>query len=480
VARSRIGRFPKSAVVAIGVLLSLAAALAAQFGAEAAPPQDGKKGSGGTAVAHRAGGRVVAAANAPDARIYTVASDAIEPTLGITKKGDIFYAAAASVTGVDVMRSTDDGGTWENTSPRTPTGQKTHPLTLDPYVYVSEPTGRIFNIDLYVACSNLSFSDDNGDTWTTNPLACGRPVNDHQTLFSGPPAISPTPVFPEVVYYCWNDFGAGSSCSKSLDGGIGWTPTGSPAFTGNDLNSEERPLDFCGGFHGHGVVGPDGTVYLPKEYCGQPWIGISKDEGATWTRVQVADNTTERLGSDTSVAVDRKGNLYYAYETQDQKLFLVTSTDGGEHWSQPKMVGAPGVKEVTLPTLDVGAPGKVAIAYMGSENSRFARCEPDCTDSDYAGVRWNGYITMSTNALARDPLFYSGTANAKSDPLYIGRCDFSNRCSPILDFIDVEIAPDGTPWGAFVDACSVTCKTTGTVDASTAVVGRLVGGPRLR
>jgi hypothetical protein len=467
-------------LLAVLALPALVAAAASQMTAEAAPPQNGQPGSGGLAVAHRAGGKIVPAPQAPDARIYKVADRAIEPTIGITKKGDVFYTASSGVTGVDVLRSTDDGGTWENTSPRTPAGQKTHPLTLDPYIYVDESTGRIFNVDLYVACSNLSFSDDNGETWTSNPLACGRPVNDHQTLFSGPPSISPTTVFPEIVYYCWNDFGAGSSCSKSLDGGITWVPTGAPAFLGFDTNSEEGTPDRCGGFHGHGVVGPDGTVYLPKEYCGQPWLGISKDEGATWTRVQVADNTTERLGSDTSVAVDDKGNLYYVYETQDQKLFLVTSKDGGERWSKPLMVGAPGVKEVTLPTVDAGDPGKIAIAYMGSENSRFPRCKQECTNADYEGVKWNGYITMTTNALSPSPLFYSGTANSKSDPLYVGRCDFSNRCSPILDFIDVEIAPDGTPWGAFVDPCGPSCKTTGINDGSLAVVGRLVGGPPLR
>ena len=463
------------------VFVALLGVVASQLAVDAAGPQDGQEGSGGRAVAHRAGGRTVSAPNAPDGRIYRVAERAIEPTLGITKKGDIFYTAAGGTNGVEVLRSTDDGGTWEETSPRLPTGQKSHPITLDPYVYVSEPTGRIFNIDLMVACSNLSYSDDNGDTWVTNPIACGRPVNDHQTLFSGPPALSPLPAYPEVVYYCWNDFGAGSSCSKSLDGGISWSLTGSPAFTGYNPQGEEQGFDnLCGGFHGHGVVGPDGTVYLPKEYCGQPWLGISTNEGATWTRVQVADNTTERLGSDTSVAVDAKGNLYYTYESESQKLWLVTSKDGGQSWSKPKMVAAPGVKEVTLPTLDVGDPGKVAIAYMGSENSRFAKCRPDCTTEDYRGVRWHGYITMTTDALDDDPLFYSGTVNAQTDPLYIGRCDFSNRCSPILDFIDIEIAPDGTPWGAFVDPCSSACAENGANDGAVAVVGRLVGGPRLR
>jgi hypothetical protein len=434
---------------------------------------------GSRGVAHKQDGKVVSARDLPIGRTLPVGADAIEPTLGITKKGDVFYTAAGAGLNVDVFRSTDKGESWKMTSPSL-AGVKTHPLTLDPYIYVSEPTGRIFNIDLTVACSYLSFSDDNGESWVHNPLACGRPVNDHQTLFSGPPALTPpNPVYPENVYYCFNDFGTGTSCSKSLDGGVSWVPTGTRPFEGVDAESQDA-TNLCGGFNGHGVVDKNGTIYLPKEYCGQPWLGISHDEGATWERVQVASNTTEFLGSDTSVAVDSKGNLYYAYESAKQMLYLVTSTDGGKTWSKPMMVAAPKVNEVTLPTLDAGDPGKIAIAYMGSTNSPFNKCQPECEDKDYAKTTWNGYITSTVDALGKNPTFYSTAINPLSDPLYQGRCDFSNRCSPILDFIDIEISPDGTPYGAFVDACLIACRGTGAVDGSAGIVGRAVGGPKLR
>jgi len=471
-----VGALRRSVVIS-ALLGVVAVALAGPGGSLAVAGAGSTTGSRG--VAHKAGGKVVKAGRIPTGRMLPVGADAIEPTLGINKKGDIFYTASGGVTRVDVYRSTDKGESWEMTSPSL-AGVKTHPLTLDPYVYVSEATGRVFNIDLTVACSYLSFSDDNGKSWTHNPLACGRPINDHQTLFSGPPGIDVAhPVYPETVYYCWNDFGASTSCSKSHDGGVSWTPTGTPPFTGRNLESQEATRN-CGGFNGHGVVGKDGTVYLPKEWCGQPWLGISHDEGATWERVQVANNSTEYFGSDTSVAVDAKGNLYYAYETEGQMLYLVTSTDGGTTWSKPLMVAAPKVNEVTLPTLDVGKPGRVAIAYMGSTNSPFDKCQPDCTSADYKNAKWNGYITMTDGALANNPTFYSATVNPLADPIYQGRCDFTNRCRPILDFIDVEISPDGTPYGAFVDACLVACKASGSVDGSAGVVGRLVGGPPLR
>lgn len=464
-----------AALATLACVAALALLAAPPSAVQAAGKSDG---SGGRAVAHKPGGKRVKAKRAPDAKLHRIkGAQAIEPTLGINKRGHIFYTAASGVTNVDVFKSTDSAKTWKLASPTFPGGVKSHPLTLDPYIYVDESTGRIFNIDLTVACSYLSYSDDGADTWITNPIACGRPVNDHQTLFSGPPAVSPTTVFPEIVYYCWNDFGFGSSCSKSLDGGITWTPTGGPAFLGYDVEGQGGR---CGGFHGHGVVGEDGTVYLPKEYCGQPWLGISHDEGVTWERVQVASNTTERLGSDTSVAVDKKGNLYYAYETERQELFLVTSKNGGKTWSRPMMVGHPNVEEVTLPTLDVGDPGKVAIAYVATENSPFSKCGEDCTSADYSKTRWNAYITMTTDALAKKPTLYSGSINDTKDPIFIGRCDFTTRCGPLLDFIDVEISPDGTPYGAFVDACVTVCLESGAIDGSDAIVGRMVGGPKLR
>lgn len=465
--------------VAVGALILIVAL--ALLGAQTAPVDaagDSGDGSGGRAVAHKAGGKRVKAKGAPDAKLHRIKdAQAIEPTLGINKKGHIFYTAAAGVTKVDVFKSTDSAKTWTLASPTFPGGVKSHRLTLDPYIYVDESTGRIFNIDLTVACSYLSFSDDGAKTWTTNPIACGRPVNDHQTLFSGPSALSPTTAFEEVVYYCWNDFGFGSSCSKSLDGGVSWTPTGGPAFLGYDIEGQGGR---CGGFHGHGVVDGKGAIYLPKEYCGQPWLGISRDEGLTWERVQVASNSTERLGSDTSIAVDKKGNLYYTYETARQKLYLVTSRDGGKTWTRPLMVGHPNVEEVTLPTIDVGAPGKVAIAYVGTENSPFGECGEDCTDADYGKTEWNTYITMTADALAKKPTFFSGSVNDPKDAIFRGRCDFNTRCGPLLDFIDIEISPDGTPYAASVDACVTACIQNGPIDGSDAIVGRMVGGPKLR
>ena len=462
-------------------------------------------GSGSRAIAHHAGGRPIrSASRGPDAVLFRLKDDqglpinAGEPTLGVTNEDNVFYTAIQGNTRVEVLRSQNEGKSWELVSPKLPNGRNAQLLSFDPYIWVDDSEGadRIFTIDLTVACSYLSYSDDEGATWVTNPLACGRPVNDHQTLFGGPPSISPTIGYPNVVYYCWNDI-ASASCTKSIDGGLTFTPTGSPAFFGYDPTAEPPGVNTddpknqpaqCGGLHGHGHVGSDGTVFLPKGHCGQPWLSISHDEGATWTHVQVAKNGVAH--HEASVATDPKGNIYYAYSAADRLMYLVISKDGGETWSKPMMVGAPRVNETNLPSLDVGGVGKIALAYMGTENSPGqpfpispgTQTNPDCfvaqlpcpPPEEYAKTTWNGYMTVTTNALDQDPTFYSTTVNDKKDPLKRGTCG-PGRCGlQILDFIDIVIAPDGEVWSSWVDACIVACAEGGSQDqGSDAIVGRL-------
>jgi hypothetical protein len=437
--------------------------------------QSAIKPAGGRAIAHYAGGRVIRSkaikSKAPKAQQSRLDHGAGEPTIAFNKRGDAFIPAAeiGLRNTVDVMRSTNNGKTWTNASPRLG-GENVHATTLDPYVWNDERTGRIYTIDLTVACSILSWTDDAGKSWTTNPLACGVPVNDHQTLFGGAPADDrPIEPYESVLYYCWNNV-ASSYCSKSIDGGLTFTATGAPAYEG--ANGEDG---FCGGLHGHGVVGPGGIVLLPREYCNQAYLAISKDEGLSWTRVKVAKMETSG-GSDTSVAVDKAGNIYYMFVGRDDALpYIVVSKNDGKTWSKPKMVGAPKLREANLPTIDALGVGKIAFAYMGSENVKVKKDE-----RDYASATWNGYVGMTANALKKKPVFYTGTVNKKKDPIYRQKCG-PGRCGAVFDFIDVEIAPDGTPWAPFVDACVLVCaQGAPTNDGDEGITGRLVGGPSLK
>lgn len=414
------------------------------FAGPSVEPQSFRAGK--RAVAHRQNARIVVSARtraaAPRPVVFSTGYPAWEPTLGVDEDGDVFTTSSVTTTNM-VLSSTDDGRTWQDISPKI-SDQNAHPISFDPYVYVDRDTNRLFNLDLQVpSCIELSFSDDKGASWTTR-LTCGGVPDDHPTLFSGPPVSSSTVGYPNVVYVCVNQLVAAATCTKSLDGGSTFVPTGEPAF-GLATNGVDIP---CNGATGHGVADEDGVLYLPRIWCNeQPWLAVSRDEGASWEQIQVADNGG--LGHEAAVAVDAEGNIYFSWVShKDRMPYLAISRDGAKTFGPPMMIGQPGLIKASLPAIDVGDPGKIALVYMGSD----------------AGEEWAGHITFSTNALGPKPVFYSTTANDKSQPL-----DTSclHRCAEGGDFFDVVVAPDGTVWSAFTDN-------------GAGIVARLVGGPRLR
>lgn len=452
----------------------------------------GQKGSGDTTYVHRTDGETIDPPGQrkkhepiPDARLYRVGVTAWEPTLGFTENGTIYYKAQPVRSNTDpevtytnssvrsvTMRSDDDGVSWRTTFDK-------HPNSLDPYLFVDKMTDRVFTNDYEGPCHALSYTDGNDD-WNIRHVGCTYNT-DHQTFFAGPPRTSEPEGYPNVVYLCSIGTGvavaSGTSmvCSKSLDGGDSFAPTGKPAFT-----VEENLLGECGPGNGHGHVGPDGTVYLPAGYCGQPHLAISRDEGESWNRVQVADNGmfTEEGGltnHEAAVTADESGNIYYMWVAEDRMPYLAISRDKGATWSEPMMIGAPGLNQTSLPTMMNGANDNLAFAYMGSENAPSG--PPFPTDSEaYEDVTWNGYITVTTNALDDDLLFYSASVNDPSDPLRKGTCG-PVRCNGVGDFIDVQVGPDGAPWAAFSDACrDGVCYDS---QQGEGIVGTFVGGPNL-
>lgn len=427
-----------------------------------------------TAAAHRAGAKAAPAAKPPVVKESRLGHGAGEPTLGFTRDGTAFVAASSGCVtscagqrqmletvapgGRAVLASSDKGKTWKDVSPGT-NGVSPHVISLDPYVLVDQTKDgeRIFDVDLNLACSELSYSDNKGASWITNPVACGEPVNDHQTLFTGVPVSSPTIGYPKIVYYCFNH-PAVTKCNKSLNGGLSFVTT-------TDILGPDGAE--CSGLNGHGVTDAKGVVYIPIESCGVPTLAISRDEGSTWSVVRTSPQKADQ-GADPSVAVDAKGNLYYLFGNESRLPQLVVSRDGGKTWSKAMNVAAPGVTATNLATLDVGAPGKVAIAYYGT------------TNKENANGFWNGYLAAGVDVLGRNPLFYSASVNNPKNPLKSKGCG-PGRCGRVLDFIDVEIAPDGQPWGAYVDACGKDCEATGTESFADneGLVGRFDGGPNL-
>ena len=365
-------------------------------------------------------------------------------------------------------------------------------------------TDRLFDFELTLPCSAVFISDDRGGTFSTN-LACNHA--DHQTLFAGPPpAGGPKPAgYRNVVYYCAIDGGASvaagiTACSRSLDGGRTWLRTLLPAYIsdGSRGGGSLGIPGYCYGATGHGRVGPDGTVYLPRGFCDQPFLAISHDEGDTWERVQVSDlgmqtGTSAGVGieeHEARVAIDPAGNVYYFWIALDRLPYLAISRDGGRHFGKPMMVAPPGVNEAWGPAIDAGGTGRVAFSYLATTHSpgppfctrtTLTSCvtadgSPGKPDSAYANVDWSGYIGETVDALAADPIFYTAPVNDPRDPYTRGVCG-AIQCEPTHEFHGLSVRNDGTAWTSFSDGC-IAVPAAGCV-GSMGVVGSLVDGPPL-
>jgi photosystem II stability/assembly factor-like uncharacterized protein len=419
-----------------------------------------------------------------------IGREAAEPTIGVDKKGAAFVAAGAfdalpdaapvGLARTEIYRSKDGGKTFQDITNNL--GRDSNQTSLDPYVYVEEDSGRVFNVDLAGAGAFIPYSDDQGETFTPSVQSGDPFVNDHQTLFAGPvpegQQASLDPKFAEYVYYCFNRV-SDVGCVRSIDGGRTYQKSGLPAFTGVDA---EYPGELCGSLHGHIVTDRQGRLLLPKGHCGQPWLAVSEDAGTTWTRTKVS-NTVSMPDNQSSVAVDDRGNVFYVWYDGEHKLpYLAVSTDHGKTFGKAIMIAPPGVHEVNWPTIAAGAAGRIVVSFPGTTAS----------DSTDLSRPWDLYVTTSTNALSDNPTFTSTIANTPGDPLHRGACD--GRCGNMFDFLDVLAAPTpGAPiWGTAVDTCTDKLKCNkipaagydGTSDGVSVdmrgLVYRQMSGPQLR
>ena len=451
---------------------------------------DSSSVAGGADAAYRAGRDVGGTVQPSVLTEYTgepvrlqatsVGRRALEPTIGVDRKGNAFYAASwhdDAPGGVlpitEVRRSSDGGKTWKNISPQIPgTETENPPINADPYVFVDQDTDRVFNPEAAGACLYIHISDDAGDSWLTNPVACGGVNVDHQSFEAGPfPASRQAlkSVYPNVLWYCSNQVVA-SQCSKSLDGGVVWTGSPAPAYPGFD----QAAGGLCGGLAGHVEIDSKGRAALPKGHCGRPYISVSEDLGTTWTRVKVSDISA--ASTHIAAAFDDADNLYVVWWDVDRRLpWMAVSTDHGKTFGEAMMVAPPGVAEVNFPEITAGEAGKVALTFPGTT----------LDDRKNTKRPWNDYVVVSTNALEADPLFVSSTANAVDDPVHRGNCG-PGRCGPMWDFIDIVVSPlDGGVWASLSDTCeSATCVSpNGSIDKVSSGVGtavRQVGGPTIR
>ncbi|MGH9060889.1 MAG: sialidase family protein, partial [Acidimicrobiales bacterium] len=182
-----------------------------------------------------------------------------------------------------------------------------------------------------------------------------------------------------------------------------------------------------------GVVGPDGTVYIPQSCSGGTYLAASADEGDSYRWLPVPGAPAANgLGAVAQLAIDATGDLYLLWLAND-RLALTISRDGGQHWNAPLAVSPPALHSITLPALAAGPSGHVGVVYYASAGASTSSL--------------SGYISETTNALTPSPLFYVGTVNDPAHPIFD---NYGDAYSPRADFVGAAYDAHGDFWGGLV------------------------------
>ena len=385
-------------------------------------------------------------------------NDAGEPTLGVNwNTGSVMFIAILETLKVTFDDSTTPAkATWTNVSAPNTSIDSFDPILFTDSDISTSRTNRTFVSQLLPSkISLMSFTDDDGATWTPSQGAGINSGVDHQTVGGGPYAKNADgtlkgfavqrpgvdgKIYPHATYYASQDIGL-AQIARSDDGGV----TFGAAIPMYNLTQ-------CNGLHGHIKVATDGTVYIPIPNCGgNQGLAVSEDNGITW-EVRTIPNSTDSA-SDPSLGIGANGTIYYGYsDNGDSVAKVAVSRDKGRTWTTIRDVGASqSIKNVSFPAVVAGDDNKAAIFFLGSITGGAEGVGEDLGGFDGA---WYGYVATT----------YDGgnswvTVNATpGDPVQRGPiCGKGTLCKSgtrrLLDFNDATMDAQGRVVTAFADGC---------------------------
>ena len=159
------------------------------------------------------------------------------------------------------------------------------------------------------------------------------------------------------------------------------------------------------------------------------YVGVSTDAGLGLATMTFADHKvfTSPAGSPGAIhgtnqifpalAVDNFGYVYTVW-SDNQSIFLSSSSDHGTTWTAPVRVNQDGTvgKSNVFPWIAADANGHVVVTWLGSNlagnSNDVATMQPTCTDgTTNCWAQWNVYMAESVNGHAAIPSFSQHAAS---------------------------------------------------------------------
>jgi hypothetical protein len=384
-----------------------------------------------------------------NATVFVTDEEGGEPTLAALEDGRILVAS-----GSGVLRFNPDG-TYEDVTPPVDAAAS---QTLDPFLVGDPVSGRVY-ISQLASCMRLSWTDDGGDSWVTNPMMCGGPEQHHQKLAAGPGPLPGT----RMLHIATMNLASWLLTddvvivhTSSHDNGATWVQR--PAMVKETAGMEARAV-------GNIAVGPEGHVvyiiaylcdgFVDAEYEG---VAVGMIDGALrqweWTRIAPGGGRCE--GIDPGIATN-SANVFAAWEDISAGVGKVwwasASLDVGGTWGAPHEIATPGLGSFAFTDLAASDSGLAAL-FLATPDTILGPTQAP------GWARWYPYLATYDVATPSEGW---DLVRIQDDPVQVGPiCMDGPMCMDgarnLLDFVDVQFAPDGSIVMAYADGCEAECE----------------------
>lgn len=317
-----------------------------------------------------------------------------EPQVEVDGRGTIYVSGVCCIgSAPPVYVSRDDGATFQLLE--TPTGvREAFGIEGD---FAIDAHGVVYFADIELAATFQVTAWDADGAFL------------HHMKWPAPPLVDRDWIRAEgdgQLYYVYNT-GTMTNVYTSSDGGATWSPA--PVYT--------APYGLGNAIKGLG----DGELWIIGGSCaGHFCVDYTTDGGATWSQ----ETTTLPAGGNFPVGYfDEAGNLYAVGSAGDTITVAHRSPDGVWH---PAVTVSPPTGSHRLPWIAAGGPGKVAVAWYGTLEDEIGAQTP-----------WYLFSVASLDAHLGVNASWQ-LAIADPEPVFVGALG-----RDLLDFLQVEIGPDG-------------------------------------